>query len=75
MKSLNWTRLMAVVKKELIQIRRDRLTFAMLVGIPLLQLILFAYAINGDPKHLHTVVVAHEQGVFTRNILRLKQLT
>lgn len=70
MRQLSWTRLIAVVKKELIQIRRDRLTFAMLVGVPLLQLTLFGYAINGDPKHLPTVIVAHEQGVFTRSIVQ-----
>lgn len=62
-------RLMAVVGKELIQMRRDRLTLAMLVGIPLLQLLLFGYAINSDPKHLPTAVVAHEQGVFSRSIV------
>ncbi|MBS1157201.1 MAG: transporter permease [Proteobacteria bacterium] len=63
-------RLWAVVKKEFIQIRRDRLTFAMLVGVPLMQLMLFGYAINGDPKHLPTVVVAHEQSPFARSVVQ-----
>lgn len=63
-------RLWAIVRKEFIQIRRDRLTFAMMVGIPLLQMGLFGYAINGDPKHLPTVVVAHEQSVFTRSVVQ-----
>ena len=45
-------RLWAVVIKEFIQMRRDRVTFAMMIGIPLLQLILFGFAINSDPKHL-----------------------
>ncbi len=70
MNHFSLTRLLAVVKKELIQIRRDRLTFAMLVGVPLLQLMLFSYAINGDPKHLPTVVVAHEQSPFARSVVQ-----
>ena len=64
------TRLLAIVKKEFIQIRRDRLTFAMLVGIPLLQLTLFGYAINGDPKRLPTFVVVHEQSPFSRSVVQ-----
>lgn len=70
MNRFSFVRLWAVVKKEFIQIRRDRLTFAMLVGVPLLQLVLFGYAINGDPKHLPTVVVAHEQSPFARSIVQ-----
>lgn len=62
-------RLLAVMGKEFIQLRRDRLTFAMMVGIPLIQLTLFGFAINGDPKHLPTVVIAHEQSAFTRSIV------
>jgi ABC-2 type transport system permease protein len=42
-------RFRAMLAKEFIQMRRDRLTFAMMIGIPLLQLILFGYAINADP--------------------------
>ena len=45
-------RLGALLAKELIQMRRDRITFAMMLGVPLLQLILFGYAINNDPKGL-----------------------
>ena len=45
-------RLFAVVRKELVQLRRDRLTFAMIVGIPTLQLLLFGFAINLDIRHL-----------------------
>jgi ABC-2 type transport system permease protein len=51
-----WSRFCAVLAKEFIQMRRDRLTFAMLLGIPLLQLILFGFAINTDPKHLPTLL-------------------
>ncbi|HEY9104037.1 ABC transporter permease [Chitinimonas sp.] len=62
-------RLLAVMRKEFIQLRRDRLTFAMMIGIPLLQLTLFGFAINGDPKGLPTVVVAEEQSTFSRSLV------
>lgn len=67
---LSWHRLLAMIVKEFIQLRRDRLTFAMMLGIPLIQLILSGFAINGDPKHLPTVIVAHEQTPFTRAIVQ-----
>ncbi|MDR3410159.1 MAG: ABC transporter permease [Formivibrio sp.] len=70
MNRFSMARLLAIVKKEFIQIRRDRLTFAMLVGVPLLQLMLFGYAINGDPKRLPTVVVTHEQSTFARSVVQ-----
>ena len=63
-------RLAAIMAKEFIQLRRDRLTFAMMVVIPIVQMALFGYAINGDPKSLPTAVVAHEQGPFTRSLVR-----
>jgi ABC-2 type transport system permease protein len=66
---LSWRRLLAVLAKEFIQMRRDRLTFAMMVGIPILQLCLFGYAINTDPKHLPTAVVAAESNEYTRRLL------
>ncbi|MCL2636247.1 MAG: hypothetical protein FWD50_06430, partial [Betaproteobacteria bacterium] len=65
----SFARLYAVMLKEFIQLMRDRLTFAMMVGIPIIQLTLFGYAINGDPKHLPTVVIAHEQSPLTRSIV------
>lgn len=65
----SFARLYAVVLKEFIQLLRDRLTFAMVVGMPIIQLALFGYAINSDPKHLPTVVVAHEQSQFARSIV------
>jgi len=65
----NWRRFWAVVVKEYIQMRRDRLTFAMMIGIPLVQLILFGYAINSDPKHLPTAVYAADNSVFSRTIV------
>jgi ABC-2 type transport system permease protein len=68
-------RLYAIVVKEFIQLKRDRLTFAMMVGIPIIQMALFGYAINGDPKQLPTAVVAHEQGPFTRSLVRAMENT
>jgi ABC-2 type transport system permease protein len=50
--------------------RRDRLTFAMMIGVPLMQLILFGYAINTDPKYLPTALLAADQGVFARSLVR-----
>lgn len=49
--------------------RRDRLTFAMMIGIPMIQLILFGYAINSDPKHLPTAVYSADNSVFSRTIV------
>jgi ABC-2 type transport system permease protein len=65
----NWRRFWAVVVKEFIQMRRDRLTFAMMIGIPLVQLILFGYAINSNPKHLPTAVYAADNSPFSRTIV------
>ena len=62
-------RLMAVLAKEFVQIRRDRLTFGMLVGIPLMQLTLFGYAINTDPKALPTAIRAADHSIFTRDLV------
>ncbi len=67
--AFSWARLFTVMRKEFIQLRRDRLTFAMMVGIPIIQLTLFGYAINGDPKHLPTVVVAEEQSAVARSLV------
>jgi hypothetical protein len=65
----NWHRFWAIVCKEFIQMRRDRLTFGMMVGIPMLQLILFGYAINSDPKHLPTAVYSADNSVFSRTLV------
>jgi len=66
---LSWHRLAAMVVKEFIQMRRDRLTFAMMVGVPLLQLTLFGYAINADPRNLPTAVLAQDNSDFSRAIV------
>ncbi len=62
-------RFWAVVLKEFVQMRRDRVTFAMMVGIPLLQLMLFGFAINSDPRHLPTAVVAADHGPAARALV------
>lgn len=55
--------------KEFIQLRRDRLTFGMIIGIPVLQLLLFGYAINTDSKHLPTAVYSADSSLFTRSFI------
>lgn len=65
----NWRRFWTIVGKEFIQMRRDRVTFAMMIGIPILQLIIFGYAINSDPKHLPTAVYSADNSVFSRTIV------
>ena len=52
----------AVMVKEFTQLRRDRITYAMILVMPLMQLLLFGYAINTDPRHLPAAVVAHDPG-------------
>jgi ABC-2 type transport system permease protein len=67
--SFSPSRFWAIVVKEFVQMRRDRVTFGMMVGIPVLQLILFGYAINSDPRHLPTGVVLADHGPFGRTLL------
>lgn len=71
----SWKRLSAVLVKEFRQLRRDRLTFAMILGIPLMQLILFGYAINTNPRHLPTAVIAADNSVFARTFVHGLQNT
>ncbi len=65
-----WNRFAAVLAKELVQVRRDRLTFAMMIGVPVMQLLLFGFAINMDPKALPAAVVAAESSPFSRSLVR-----
>ncbi len=67
--SLSLARFWAIVIKEFIQMRRDRLTFGMIIGIPVVQLMLFGYAINGDPKHLPTAVLLADNSQQGRSLL------
>lgn len=66
---ISFQRFWAIVVKEFVQMRRDRLTFGMMVGIPILQLILFGYAINADPKHLPAAVIQGDRGPYGRSLL------
>ena len=66
---MSWARFLAILIKELRQVRRDRLTFGMMVGVPIVQLILFGFAINSDPKHLPTAVVVADRSEFTRGFV------
>ncbi|MBC7944940.1 MAG: ABC transporter permease, partial [Burkholderiales bacterium] len=63
------SRFLAVLTKEFVQVRRDRLTFAMIVGIPIIQLILFGFAINTDPKALPTAVLSADHSEFSRSFV------
>jgi ABC-2 type transport system permease protein len=65
----SFTRLLGIMVKEITQMRRDRLTFAMMFGIPLLQLVLFGFAINSDPRHLPTAVLSADHGPQARTLL------
>jgi ABC-2 type transport system permease protein len=67
--SFNFARFVAIIRKEFIQMRRDRLSFAMLFGIPIIQLILFGFAINTDPKNLPVAVLASDNSPFARRFI------
>ncbi len=73
LRRMSWHRWIGIVIKEFIQLKRDRLTFGMILGIPIIQLLIFGFAINSDPKHLPTVVLLHESSPFTRDYLAAMQ--
>lgn len=64
-----WQRVWAMTVKEVSQMRRDRLTFGMMIAVPIIQLLLFGYAINTDPKHLPTAVYARDNGPLSRAVI------
>jgi ABC-2 type transport system permease protein len=70
-----WSRTWAMLIKEFIQLRRDRVTFAMIVMVPLMQLMLFGYAINTNPRHLPTAVLLQEQTDIGRSIIKALENT
>ncbi|NTV13553.1 MAG: ABC transporter permease [Desulfobulbaceae bacterium] len=69
----SFRRFRAIVAKEFVQMRRDRVTFAMMIGIPIVQMVVFGFAINSDPKHLPTAVLAADQSVFSRTVVAAMQ--
>ncbi|HZP77591.1 MAG TPA: ABC transporter permease [Pseudolabrys sp.] len=64
-----WRRTKAMLIKEFIQLRRDRVSFAMIVMVPLVQLLLFGYAINTTPRDLPTAVLLQERSDLGRSII------
>jgi ABC-2 type transport system permease protein len=68
-------RLLVIAWKELLQLRRDRLTLAMTVALPLLQLLLFGYAVNTDVRHIRTVVYDEDGSAESRDLARTLEAT
>jgi ABC-2 type transport system permease protein len=73
--SFSFARVAAIIIKEFQQMLRERLTFAMAIGVPVMQLILFGYAINNDPKGLPTALVAYDNGPLARSLVAAIQNT
>src|SRR5258705_9031327 len=67
--TMSWSRFLAILIKEFREVRRDRLTFGMMVGVPILQLILFGFAINSDPKHLPLALIDADRSEFSRSFV------
>lgn len=72
---LSFRRLFTLIRKEALQMRRDRITFAMMLGVPLMQLMLFGFAINNDPKGLPAALVAPTQDRYSRALVSALELT
>jgi ABC-2 type transport system permease protein len=70
MSLFSFQRWWAMVTKEFLQLRRDRVTFGMIVGVPIVQLTLFGYAINTDPKHMPTALIVADNSEFTRTFVQ-----
>ena len=68
-------RALAIFFKEFVQLRRDRVSAGMIIGVPLMQLLLFGYAINNDPHHLPAAVMAHDNGQFARAVVSALEQT
>jgi ABC-2 type transport system permease protein len=75
MSLFSFSRFVAVFIKEFVQMRRDRVTFGMMIGVPMMQLVLFGYAINSDPKNLPAALVMGENSTFTRSIVSAMEQT
>ncbi len=71
--AFSFSRWWGIIIKEFLQLKRDRVTFAMMVGIPIIQLTLFGFAINTDPKHLPTAVISYDKSEFTRTLISAMQ--
>jgi ABC-2 type transport system permease protein len=75
MKMLSLSRIVAVMIKEFTQLRRDRITYAMILVMPLMQLLLFGYAINTDPRHLPAAVISYDHGRFADSVVAALERT
>ncbi len=69
------TRFLAIAWKQLIQLRRDRATLAMMVALPVVQLLLFGYAINTDVRHIPTVIYDQDHSAESRDLVHRMQAT
>ncbi|PKP69328.1 MAG: mannose-1-phosphate guanyltransferase [Alphaproteobacteria bacterium HGW-Alphaproteobacteria-4] len=67
--SFSPARFFAVLAKEFVQMRRDRVTFALMIGVPIMQLLIFGFAINTDPRHLPTLVEMADSGPVARAVV------
>src|SRR6201989_1340869 len=70
-----WLRTWAMLVKEFIQLKRDRVSFIMIVAIPVMQLLLFGYAINTTPRHLPAAVLLQEDSDLARSVLKAMENT
>ena len=75
MTGFSWRRFLAVLRKEWIQMRRDPMTLRLIIALPMLQLFLFGYAINSDPKHLPTGLVSADHSKYERTVVAALQNT
>lgn len=73
--SFSFGRFMAVLAKEFIQMRRDHVTFAMMIGLPIMQLLLFGFIINSDARHLPTLVELNDNGPLVRAVISSMQVS
>ncbi len=75
MSFISLTRIGAIFVKELIQMRRDRFTFAIMVGVPVIQIVMFGYAVDFDPRHLPTAINVRDAGVKPREVIETIEKT
>jgi ABC-2 type transport system permease protein len=75
MNRFSFARLLAMLRKEWVQMRRDRATVGLTVALPLIQLFLFGYAINANPRHLPTGLITAEHSTYERTLVAALQNT
>ena len=75
MNGFSFSRWFGIIIKEFIQLKRDQLTFGMIIGVPVIRLLLFGFAINTDPKNLPAAVLSSDNSVYARSLVRAMQMT